>query len=625
MATGCHGGKWALAGFLYQIVGMASIMARALAPAVISSGDESDEVDALVALIGDGEELQAGHEQLGQDAIFTTDDEYVIAQFKYSSTGRKITRGELVKIIRKLEHSADQAASLGENVTACALVTNRDFTRRGRAAEQLWEDEQGRQRDYELRHWLVSLGGLERKVREFGADYGLFDREIEGGVDKLVGRVFRQTVEPFGASIGRDHVVESFTGYRHAERLTIAAVAPKCYAELQRFGASIRVDQWNDTPLRRDVFDHIVEAINERALVSIYGKGGCGKSIILWQLLRQLYDQPGGCFTVRLAKDLPDSWITKTVHAWRNLPPGNQPSDDRQDAISRLQIANPGVSKQIFWLALDGLDEGVGPDQRSYVQEIAQWFWTKDRESQESGQLPSATLVVSFRRKEDLDQAWLNLPYDYPGERPLAVPVGDFSTREILDAARLSFPELHHQLASIQGDRLGLGEIEYSSVAYADSSPLPHSASLDAKVLEALKHPPMWRALLNLENTVRLDAIQGETRAVYCLAHEFLKWFHWKLTLRQQRFEDLHEETLIEILRSIATYTCGTRPHSRDEDWRAPACEDGRMSGNEATTLYDEALSAGLIAEEARLSWRWRHMTVYTYLASGAQAGEFDG
>ncbi|HUW95305.1 MAG TPA: DUF4062 domain-containing protein [Anaerolineae bacterium] len=51
MPTGSDGGKWALAGFLCQMLGLASITVRALAPPVISDGDDSDEVDALIAIV----------------------------------------------------------------------------------------------------------------------------------------------------------------------------------------------------------------------------------------------------------------------------------------------------------------------------------------------------------------------------------------------------------------------------------------------------------------------------------------------------------------------------------------------------------------------------------------------
>jgi energy-coupling factor transporter ATP-binding protein EcfA2 len=620
MPWGSDGGKWALAGFLYQIVGTLSITARALTG--IRNDNAWDEVDALVALIGNGGGLQTHHEQLGQDAVFTTRDQYVIAQFKYSSTPTKIRRSELLDIIRKLDRSAQQAASEGQMVTACVLVTNREFTTGVRAAEGLWEHERSQEREYDLRCHHASLQNLRAKFHEFCERFGVLDREIEPGADRLIGRVLRQTGELFGASIGEEHILESLTGCPGARPLTVSAVAPRCSSQLNEFAESVGIARPNDTLIRREVLRDIARAITERALVTIYGDGGCGKSIVLWQLLTELLQQSTGCVMITLAKNLPRSWITNTVHEWRGLPAGTRPSDDRETAIRRLEVANSNLSRQIIWLGVDGLDEGVTlADQRSLVQEIVRWFWTKDRECQETGHAPPATLVVSSRCKDDLATQWLDVPYDYSGERPRSIAVGDFSAQEVAMALRLTFAEFYPGFASPHPEGLGLQDIDYSDLPFSDAPPYPPSASLHPDVLEALRHPAMWRALLNLERTLQVRAVQGERQAIHNLAHEFIKWFYWKLGRREQSFLSFGEALFIDILCSIAAHTTSTAAYSRDSDWTRPACHNGRMGGREATTLYDEALSGGLITEDASLSWRWRHMIVYEYLASRAHSG----
>lgn len=619
MPNGRDGGEWALAGFLYQILGVLSIPAYACRPIDISDHEDSNEVDSLLTLIGVGNTVRAHHEWFGQDALLSGDDRCVLVQFKYSSTGRKIHRGELEDIVRRLHESVEQAELRGQNVTACALFTNRRLTSKGgRAAKQYWEAEQQRDRGYQLRYVFNSMGSLLNELREFGKAYGLFDHEIETGVNNLVGRVLRETGELFGSTVDEGHLVESFTGYREARPLTIASVAELACEQLDQFGETIHVDQWDNMPVRRDVSEDIAEAVNSRALVGLHGKGGCGKSIILWQLL----DQEGGCCMIRQAEDFYDSWVVDTVHTWRNLPVGRRPDDDRERAISRFVIANRDQHRQILWLALDGLDEGVRLDQRPHIQEFIRWFWHKDRECRESGIFPSAALVVSCRRREDLESLLSRRQYDYPGEYPPSILVGDFSISEIEEAARRTFPELHRRILAKFGNQLGLLESGYRPIPLEYTSRYPEPGLIDDVALEALKHPAMWRALLSLDDDLtRIGVIEGEEQATHHLALEFIKWFHWKLVVREERFQGLLRDTLVEILSAIAQYSSRTVAHSRDDGWREPACQTNRVNEGEAIVLYDEALSAGLITEDARLLWRWRHSIVYDYLASNAQVG----
>lgn len=617
MSNESDGGKWALVGFLYQFVGMLSITAHAYGPITISSRDEPNELEALLTLLGVGEGLRAHHERFEQDAVFTRDDECVLVQFKYSTVGRKIGKREIGEIIGKLDEAAHQAASQGLDVTACVLITNRQLTSRGgRAAKQFLEAEQDRGRDYELRYSRSSMENLVRVLQKFGRDYGLFDQEIETSIDRVIGRVFRETVEPLGASVSRDELVESFVSYHEARPLTVTCVAELAYEELDQFGEAIRIDQWDNAPIRRHILDDVIQAVNERALVGLYGNGGSGKSVVIWQLLRWMLEQASGCCMIASARGLPGSWITDTVHRWRNLPPGRRPDDNRERAIERLLVANSDLHRQILWLALDGLDEGVEFDQRSHIQELVEWFWSRDRECQRSGNPPSATLIVSCRRREDLEGCWLNLPYDYPGERPPNIRIGDFSTAEVEEAARRTFPELHQRLLSIT-EAPFLDSI-HSSLPSRHAFPYPQSGFVDEQALQVLKHPVMWRALLRLEEPVRTDFIEGESQAAYRLASEFIQWFHWKLGFRSRELRNLSENTLIDILGAIARHSNTPAPNSRDENWIEPACRvhQYQINRREAIVLYKEANSAGLITLDARHLWRWRHLIVRDYLAS---------
>jgi hypothetical protein len=155
-------------------------------------------------------------------------------------------------------------------------------------------------------------------------------------------------------------------------------------------------------------------------------------------------------------------------------------------------------------------------------------------------------------------------------------------------------------------------------------SPFHNSDFPERQVQEALKHPVMWRALLGLDrDSIHARIAGGETEALHLLSRQFIVLFHWKLTRRVHGyFRNLSTDVLIEILRAIAQHTDGTSTHSRDRDWNEPASQSNHLSPVDAMQLYYEALSGGIITEDARHQWRWRHSIVYNYLISDRQVGE---
>jgi len=542
MANGRDGGVWALAGFLYQIVAMLSITARASRAADLPSNGRSDEVDALLALFNVGDNFQAQHEWF-EDAMFTRDDQCVLVQFKYSSTDRKIGIRELRDIIKKLDESAGEATKQGDNVTACVLFTNRELTKRGETAKQLWDTEQKQQRPYKLRYHLSdSITDLEWNLEEFGHDYGLFPDEIKKGVDRLIGRTLRQTGNLLGSSIDKGVLVECFTGYCDTQLLTAAHLASSMHSQLDHFGIKVKVGQWNSMPVRREITSRIAKVVSERALVGLYGTGGCGKSMILWQMLSDLLGHGNACCMITHTRDLYSSWIADTVRRWRKIPAGIC-CDDRERAINRLLIANDNLGRQILWLALDGLDERPGVIGESPAGELVRWFGDRDRECQEKGIIPSTTLIVSCRRREILEDILTHQQYDHPGPYPPNILVDEFSIAEITDAARLSFPELYRRITARFGNqvrfqRAGFQTTSSFLIPLEYGSLDPQADPIDNEIWEALKHPAMWRALLSLPNEARREVIDGRQQAKHDLSLEFIKWFHWKVTLRVRRLND---------------------------------------------------------------------------------------
>ena len=135
----------------------------------------------------------------------------------------------------------------------------------------------------------------------------------------------------------------------------------------------------------------------------------------------------------------------------------------------------------------------------------------------------------------------------------------------------------------------------------------------------------MWLAILDLDHETQIRAIKGEQQAVHVLARKFIEWFGYKLRRRKQQLQDLVDlvdDDLIKILGMITQHSSGTTANSRGKAWVEPARRTPhQLSGREAVILYDEALSAGLVEEDSRRVWRWRHPIVYDYLLSSRQEG----
>lgn len=626
MSSRRQGGRWALAGYLYQIVGTLGITAG-----VLGMNRQPDDDDGLLVVLRDAGGLlkQAQHEAGGEDALlqFGTlgldeSDDCVLLQFKCSTTGEKIGASHLREIINKLDESAQELSSKGRNVTACVLVTNREFTSRGRdTAEEVWKAEETRPRSYKLRRASYSVEDSVSELEVFARRYGAFEGEIEKGTKTLVGEVIFDTLGmPQDASIDRELLIEAFTGYRDARPLTIEDVKESCQKQLDQIDRYIRVDQWDDSPVPRDVFEEVVRETNERALVGLCGPGGCGKSFIMRQLLNQILDQATGCCMVQFARNVQEDWIENTVHKWRCLPVEKRPSDNLERGIARLLLANPESGRPILWLALDGLDEGIERSkQTDSVRNILGEFWNRDQERGRSED-PPATLVVTCRDVQILKRL-LDIPYDYPENHLKTINISYFSPSEF----GVAMDQVFGSDNSVLGGRYG----DHPEVLHSHGFPSTGLApgvfdSVGNEVRQCLHHPAMWRALLNLEDedTQRL-AISGDTQTARKLAAQFIEWFHHKLDLRHPQLRMSNLKKLLTALSAIAQHTSGKpAPFFEIDDWTNPVKH--LITVQAAGELFDEAKSAGLIDPDADDAWRWRHSIVHDYLKSWTSETKVD-
>jgi energy-coupling factor transporter ATP-binding protein EcfA2 len=505
-------------------------------------------------------------------------------------------------------------------VVACVLATNREFTSQGGGAAALWEEERNSGKPYAL--FLVRksmeewIGGLRR----FARSYGAFDGEIERGINILLGGVFSKVGEQtFDSSVFKEDLVEAFTGSREARPLATADVCSheSTLGRLSTFANTLNIQQWDSNPIRRDVLEDLFRGVQERALVAIVGPGGCGKSTLLWHLFQLLQDKGRSCHTLLSASEMPTSWIPRQVNQWRNLPISSG-LEDAQSAVERLKIANPDA-RPILHLGLDGLDEQLRLAEREVqVRELMGWFWRQDRD-RSNEHPPDVTLLVTCREREELINRWLILPPDHHGETPHTIDVGNFSDSEFEEAIRRNFTDL------ASGDTISADIIDFTQDRYhppVESGETylgrPLSNSIAA---ETLLHPVMWRALLELDPDERERFLAGDNNAMHALAEKFIELFCWKLRLRVNWLPQRAKEVVVGVLGEIAERSIENGSNSMEDRWIDTACRSNRLNRLQASDLYREATSFGLISlDKSPSSWRWRHSIIYRYLARGAGA-----
>ena len=359
-------------------------------------------------------------------------------------------------------------------------------------------------------------------------------------------------------------------------------------------------------------------------MVILSGSGGCGKTVALWQWAKDLVvsSPPGnGVFTaVSPAEDLDPNWIAQSVSSWANLPVNSPRCEEHFDrALGRLLVANPGSPQPILHLGLDGLDEEIGVAQRETVKQTVKWFRKQSRMLRTEARAPEAILVVTCRDAGDLAQKWLRDPSGFgnDGLSPQVVEIGDFNEKELeRAAASCGIPELHDMIeASLHipaADR-------FDTVADGDTFiTLGHATSANQAnetILQAVRHPAMWRSLLGLAPPAQLKALEGEPGAVEQLAHAFLQRFFSKLSARGCAL-GLDNEALHHVLHSVALGCTRDVPGRHAfSDWVDSACKTDLVKRVEARSLYYEAISGGLISRDDALHWRWRHPFVGDYLA----------
>lgn len=611
-----EGGRWALAGYLYQVVAMLGLTAYAERSSGLAA--ESDEMDVVLRLMREG---NVSLEQYDADALLHSselgDDEgCLLFQVKFSTKpNRTITETDMQEIIDGLKGSARRARHAGQAVGGYVLVTNRPIGKPARS-----------RRDTVLPQLrLLPLNAHKARIQleRFAQAYGAEESEIEQGIPLLIGQALQQSDNEITTATLR----HAFTGYGATRRLTPDTLAPFIHDRVQRFRRHLHL---SGEPVVRDVLGDLDRLVRVRALVVLTGEGGTGKTVALWQWAsrRTAMQSPlvDALIDLRLASTVRDTLITDIVCDWSNLPPGHphRQTDTFDRAWGRLQTANPGVAQPILHVALDGLDERITTaDQRHAITSILEWFWDED-EVTWGGKLPRATLIVTCRNPSDLEKHWLR--FDMPGLATL--PIEDFSDDELRRAAAGALGGsadervLHSILASLpHGAARGatgafstIGDV--SIAAFAEPATAP---AVDQDILTSLRHPVTWYAFAHLSPESRGAVLDQDPEALDELARALVDRFAEKVQDRHSDV-DLRSVAAAQVLQAAASSGRQGQNRRSQYDWEQ-ACKRSGIAPYLATLIYVEAESDGLIRLTPDNHWFWRHDFVREYLVRLAGRG----
>ena len=279
--------------------------------------------------------------------------------------------------------------------------------------------------------------------------------------------------------------------------------------------------------------------------------------------------------------------------------------------MARLRHANPDASRPILVLDLDGIDE-VNHEQRCAVQRLLHQFWRV-----RGGEATDAVLLVTARgpggtseaAMDKLVRRWLTSDlYSRVSAQVGRVFVTDFGEEELSNAARLLGQDCWRRIAPAlaASARGGIGP-----TALGDESLLSGDSPAAAPAMvNSLRHPAMWGSFVSLDHDRRLLVLDQQSAALSELTGRFILRFCEKVN---RRHTSLLDKRVWDALRAICTaIPRGSDELSRRDHWIAPA--RGPVNDDEAACLFDEAISYGLIIENARGQWLWRHPFVPDHL-----------
>lgn len=647
--SSADGGLSAIGGFIFQFIALPGLIA--IAEGFAYRGGSDEQVSALMPLIQD---IQTLKPEIGdQDAFMKwlnhthlkeQIEQGAFLQLKFSVHGAASTIGEdeFNDILESLRRSTGKAQTQGYSIAKWILLTNR---RMGPSTQTLVRDQRALWEQLHIRKGrsssereLIILDNLSTTIWEdalyqYGASFGCGKEEIEQGIAELLGRSLMETNSNRPPNITRTLVAEILTGSSQPRQLTSPALSPLCFEEFNRHRD--RELNTNHDLLRRNVLDEISKAFQKRAILVISGHGGSGKSVAVWQwLVGQNQEHPAIPVALRERKDLVgahDNIIARILSTWSSIPPSSKRLHETiPDALRRLVIANPTQAAPYFILGIDGFDEETMSVPFEALNVLIRTFHDEDRRLRmgSAGEGLGAKLILVCRDSRLLEtylgpsSGFALMRDDYPPE----ITVRDFEELEMMEFVQTYFRHVAPRFEltrHLQGENTFQTEpllFSTSRTLSPSSSASPAEAAssvqvkpIDREVFQALHHPVFWHAFATLNTSEQQRLLDGATDMLALLAEEFTVRIVKKALYRKRQILS-SEQHIWSAFHQIAMALAPTNLMEYTyEDWRTHTCAEAVFTRFQADALFEEAVSAGLIENQAS-QWRWTHAFVQIYL-----------
>jgi energy-coupling factor transporter ATP-binding protein EcfA2 len=625
------GGRNALSGFLFQMLGTLGAGVGELRLGTVSAPDGGDEASAVVRVV---------HEAFGQDAAIEyrgTAHEADIAQFKYSRAEKPISKTELNKVVNGLMLAADVAAAEGLTVRHLIIASNRPLSEP--AEKSLASHQSSRSkvskaaRRLEVRR--IDMNDCRTALRNFGQKYGAFDGEIEDAVRYWVGKLVDDTVGTALAVVERTDFLHALVGAAAARPLDLRRAAADARASVEAFIARHlrRLDGMaNDDLVRRPAVDDLSGKVPKSGLVFVIGAGGTGKSTMVAQFATEWLDNSAGTavpVSLQTARSVQKDWLKRLARQWVGIPDhvDTWMGDSPEKILARIALANPGASPPYVVLGLDGLDES-GSDAHGRIGEVLHDAYLAHERALAEVTTPGYSIVASCRDLQETVEDFLLT--SLTGERPdldwyPSTSLRTFTDPELDEACGRLHSEIAERIRSALNRDAQASLLARDALAGVGPDagparvPAPTTgASLDVSALDTLRHPVLWSVFAQLPVEHQRGVLDFAPDALAVLGERLAEWSCRKAKQRNPERGWRHE-LVWSVTHEVATLTQSPsdawRPMS---EWLTPIVSAG-TSPNDARILFDEFKSSGLIQTDAtRTRWRWQYPFVCSALAGTA-------